>query len=109
LPCGLTIQANYLRFRDDWDEVYEVGVSTLDNKVEGTRPEPTEQKKNDAKCPSCGFLWDKQDLTCPSCGHARPVRSGTDSIAGVLEELKGGKKTHKDDKQTFLLSTYLDR
>jgi DNA repair protein RadD len=92
---------NYLRFRDDWDEVYEVGVSTLDDKVEGTRPEPTEQKKKEAKCPSCGFLWDKQDLTCPSCGHARPVRSGIDSIAGVLEELKGGKKTQKDDKQMF--------
>jgi DNA repair protein RadD len=56
---------------------------------------------NYLRCPSCGFLWDKQDLTCPSCGHARPIRSGIDSIAGVLEELKGGKKTQKDDKQMF--------
>jgi DNA repair protein RadD len=92
---------NYLRFRDDWDEVFEVGVNKLDDKVEGTRPEPTEQKKKEAKCPSCGFLWDKQDMKCPACGHARQVRSQIDSVAGVLEELGASKKEKALDKQMF--------
>lgn len=92
---------NYLRFRDDWDELYEVGVQELDKRVEKAKKEPTEKEKAESKCPACGYLWPKGAENCPSCGHVRQRRSQVASVAGHLEELFSGGKGNKDDKQTF--------
>jgi superfamily II DNA or RNA helicase len=92
---------NYLRFRDDWDELYEVGVQELDKRVEKAKKEPTEKEKAESKCPACGYLWPKGADNCPSCGHVRQRRSQVASVAGHLEELFSGGKGNKDDKQTF--------
>ena len=91
---------NYLRFRDDWDELYEDGVKSLDKKVERAKKEPTEKEKTESKCPVCGHLWPKLSDTCPSCGHVRQRRNQVASVAGHLEELVSGK-VKKDDKQEF--------
>ena len=92
---------NYLRFRDDWDEVYVEGVSKLDDKVEKAKKEPTEKVKKESKCPACGHLWPKATDICPSCGHVRKTRNHVDAVAGQLEELVSGKRVQSDDKQLF--------
>ena len=92
---------NYLRFQDDWDEIYEDGVKTLDDKGEKAKKEPTEKKKKESKCPMCSALWPKNSDTCSACGHVRQKRNQVEAVAGVMEELVAGKKPKRDDKQMF--------
>ena len=92
---------NYLRFRDDWDEVYVNGVKSLEGKAEKAKKEPTEKLKKESKCSACGHLWPPNTDTCPSCGHVRQRRNLVDHVAGELVELVAGKKVAKDDKQMF--------
>jgi len=92
---------NYLRFRNDWDNLYEDGVQELDKQVEKAKKEPSLEEKSESKCPACGYLWPKGADNCPSCGHVRQRRSQVASVAGHLEELFSGGKGNKDDKQTF--------
>lgn len=92
---------NYIRFRSDWDEIYEDGVRSLRGKQEKAKKEPTEKIKNESKCPSCGYLWPKNSDTCPACGHVRKRRNQIDAVAGELIELVSGIKAKKDDKQIF--------
>lgn len=92
---------NYLRFRNDWDEVFDVGVTKLDDKVEKAKKEPTEREKNESKCPKCGFLWPARADTCPSCGHVRQRKNDILPVAGVMEELFSGNKGGRDDRQSF--------
>lgn len=92
---------NYLRFRDDWDELYEDGVKELDKKIERAKKEPTELEKKESKCPACGYLWPRNADSCPSCGHVRQRRSQIEAVAGELQELFTGDRAKKDDKQSF--------
>jgi superfamily II DNA or RNA helicase len=80
---------NYLRFRDEWDEVFENGVQTLDDGREKTKKEPTQNEKEAAKCPKCSHFWPSNSDTCPSCGHVRMRRNDVDSVPGFMEELTG--------------------
>lgn len=92
---------NYLRFRDDWDEIYTEGVKSLTGKTERAKREPTEKLKKESKCPSCAYLWPKNSDTCPACGYVRKRKSMVESVAGELIELVAGSKARKDDKQIF--------
>lgn len=92
---------NFLRFRDDWDEVYVDGVKELDSVVEKAKKEPTAKTKKESKCPVCSFLWPKGSDTCPSCGHVRQLRNQVMSVAGQLEELVSGGRVQRDEKQAF--------
>jgi superfamily II DNA or RNA helicase len=92
---------NYLRFRDEWDEIYADGVKSLEGKSEKAKKEPTEKLKKESKCSACGHLWPPHTDTCPSCGHVRQKRNLVDQVAGELVELVAGKKVAKDDKQMF--------
>jgi superfamily II DNA or RNA helicase len=47
---------NYLRFRSDWDDLYIDKIEKLDETVEKTKKEPTEDEKTASKCPKCGHL-----------------------------------------------------
>jgi superfamily II DNA or RNA helicase len=78
---------NFLRFRNDWDDLYHDGVTELKAGGETTKREPTEREKKEAKCPACLALWTSKDNTCSSCGHVRQVFQSITSIAGKLEEL----------------------
>lgn len=80
---------NYLRFRDDWEEIYENGVTTLDDGREKAKKEPTQKEKEAAKCPKCSHLWPGNSDTCPSCGHVRLRRNEVASVPGEMEELAG--------------------
>jgi hypothetical protein len=92
---------NYLRFRDDWDEIYVDGVKSLEGKSEKAKKEPTEKVKKESKCPSCGYLWPSHTDTCPSCGHIRQKRNLVDHVSGQLVEFVAEKKAVKENKQAF--------
>lgn len=92
---------NYLRFRDDWDEVYEVGVHKLDEKMEKAKKEPTEKEKKEARCPKCEALWPKNSEVCGECGHVRQRLNQILTLPGQLTELAGRKKSGVIDKQDF--------
>ncbi len=79
---------NYIRFREEWEDVYSNGVHELDDGKEKSRAEPTEKQKIESKCPKCGALWTGGD-TCKSCGHVREKKTMVSSVPGQLEELSG--------------------
>jgi superfamily II DNA or RNA helicase len=78
---------NYIRFRNEWEEVYQEGVKDLDeSKVEHAHKEPTEREKKEAKCPSCSALWEHGSEECYSCGYVRKKKQ-FGSLAGEMHEL----------------------
>lgn len=89
---------NYLRFREDWDEVYEDGVKRLEDGKEKAKREPTERVKKDSKCPVCSALWPGGSDTCYNCGHVRERKNLVQEIDGRLEELGSAPK---ESKQQF--------
>jgi superfamily II DNA or RNA helicase len=89
---------NYLRFRDDWEDVFENGVSELDDGKEKAKKEPDEKEKKESKCPACGALWPRGSDTCSNCGHVRERKSLVQSVPGTMEELGS---MSRDDKQAW--------
>jgi len=89
---------NYLRFREDWDEVYEDGVTRLEDGKEKAKREPTERVKKDSKCPVCSALWPGGSDTCYNCGHVRERKNLVQEVDGKLEELGS---VPKESKQQF--------
>jgi late competence protein required for DNA uptake (superfamily II DNA/RNA helicase) len=90
---------NYLRFREDWDGVYEDGVSTLDDGKEKVKKEKTEKEKEAAKCPACHALWPSNSDTCYSCGYVRERKNKVSAVAGEMQELTGAMS--RESKQEF--------
>ena len=89
---------NYLRFREDWDEVFEVGVHELDDGAEKSKKEKTDVEKEAAKCPKCGALWHGGDM-CAHCGFVKERKSMVSSVPGELAELTGTMS--RENKQEF--------
>jgi DNA repair protein RadD len=87
---------NYLRFLEDWDDVYANGVSGIDESREKARREKTPDQKEAAKCPSCGHIWPRGSDTCPSCGFVRARRSEVIAVPGELQELMATGKAPID-------------
>jgi len=78
---------NFLRFKDQWDELYGSGVDVMDDGAEKTKKEPTDIEKAKAKCPICGALWPGNSDICAHCGHTRQRRNDVITVAGELLEL----------------------
>ena len=92
---------NFLRFRDDWDQVYTQGVKELNEEVkEKTKKELTEREKKEAKCPVCEALWAKGSEACGECGHTKK-KAQFESVAGEMLELTSHIMAKKEDKQSF--------
>lgn len=87
---------NFLRFRDQWEELYGSGVDALDDSTEKAKPEPTDIEKAKAKCPVCGALWPGQSDVCTHCGHVRQRKNDVIAVAGEMLELTG--QTQKKEK-----------
>jgi len=93
---------NYVRFAEDWDEVYANGVTTLDDGREKPKKEPTEKEKEAAKCPKCSAFWPAHADICSCCGHVRVRRSLIEAVPGELVELfASGQKAKREDKQKW--------
>lgn len=92
---------NFLRFKDDWDELYHEGVKRLKEGGEKAKKEPTEKEKKESKCPKCGVLWTFPDDKCGQCGHIRQKIKHLASVPGEMEELAVANKNLAIDKQSF--------
>ena len=90
---------NYLRFQEDWEEVYNNGVHELDDTREKPKKEKTDKEKEAAKCPMCGHLWPSQSDTCLNCGHVRERKNKVQEVAGEMEEL--APSASRDAKQDW--------
>lgn len=93
---------NWLRFQDDWDELYHNGTKSLgDGKDAKARKEKTKKEKEAAKCPKCSSLWPSGTDTCPQCGHVRQKNSMVGSVPGEMEELAIAGKNSRESKQDW--------
>jgi DNA repair protein RadD len=90
---------NYLRFREDWDQVFEEGVEVLDDGKEKAKKEPSEKLKQESKCPKCSALWPAGSDTCYNCGHVKEKKNKVFSLDGEMIELTGN--VSRDSKQEF--------
>jgi len=86
---------NYLRFREEWEEVYENGVHELDDGKEKPKKEPTEKEKKEAKCPKCDAYMPKYMDTCAHCGYVREKRSLVQDVPGEMSELQTMSRENK--------------
>ena len=92
---------NYLRFQEDWDDVYANGVHELDDGREKAKKEKTEKEKKEAKCPVCSAFFPPYMDICGGCGHVRDRKSKLEAVAGKLEELLGLPKQQGESKQDW--------
>ena len=86
---------NYLRFREDWEDVYENGVHELDEGKEKPKKEPTEKEKKEAKCPRCDAYMPRFADTCSHCGYVREKKNLVDSVPGEMTELQAMSRENK--------------
>ena len=98
---------NYLRFREDWDEVYSNGVHQLMEGREKPKKEPTQKEKEAHKCPSCGSLWIGMSDTCHNCGYVKMRKSKIEQVAGELQELGGPSDRDIKQKWWSMLNWYV--
>lgn len=91
---------NYLRFRKEWDKLFDEGVTELENGTETAKKEPTEKEKKEAKCPACHALWIWPDKTCGECGFEKPTKQVL-NVPGQLTELETTKRELLTENQKF--------
>jgi superfamily II DNA or RNA helicase len=92
---------NYLRFRKEWDELFEEGVTELKSEAaEKAKKEPTEKEKKEAKCPACSVLWTWPSSVCGACGYEKPIRAVA-SVPGELQELQANGDKNRQLNQEF--------
>lgn len=95
---------NFLRFKDQWDDLCVNGVQELDDGAEKLKPEPTDKEKEAAKCPKCGHLWNSSSDVCSHCGFVRARKNDVIAVAGEMTELTTQPKAEKysaDYKRDF--------
>jgi DNA repair protein RadD len=101
---------NYLRFQDDWEALYEGGVTELDDGAEKPKPEPSASEKEQAKCPECGSLWPSKSDICPHCGHVRVRRNEVITLPGELHEIRiGGEVAAETPFQLYQMCCWYAR
>ena len=86
---------NYLRFREEWEDVYENGVHELDDGKEKPKKEPTEKEKKEAKCPVCEAYMPRYMDTCAHCGYVREKKSLVQDVPGEMTELQTMSRENK--------------
>lgn len=86
---------NYIRFMEDWEDIYNNGIHKLDDSREKPKKEKTDKEKEAAKCPACGALWPSGSDTCSHCGHVRQRKSMVESVPGEMQELAPQSREEK--------------
>ncbi|MGE0797271.1 MAG: DEAD/DEAH box helicase family protein [Lautropia sp.] len=99
----LDFGGNVLRFWDDMHELFEHGVTELDDKklADKPRPEPDEKTIKQVKCQKCGYILPPRAELCPACGHKRQRMSMVENVAGTMV-LVGSKAVPATGKYAFL-------
>lgn len=92
---------NYLRFQDDWENLYSDGVKELKEGGEKAKKERTEKEKKESKCPKCQVLWTFPTDTCGNCGHVREKLNMVISVPGEMLELQMANKKVTATPQQF--------
>jgi len=93
---------NYLRFEEDWDDLYHNGVNELDDGREKPKKEPTDKEKEASKCPKCSHLWPRNSDTCLCCGFVRERKNDVVAVPGEMVELQSkNEKYPQEYKQKF--------
>lgn len=95
---------NFVRFRSDWEDVFENGVTELEDGKEKAKTEPTEKEKQESKCPSCGALWPRGSDTCAHCGFVKQRKSLVLSVPGIMEEI--GSMSRDDRQKWWSMAQY---
>lgn len=80
---------NAIRFWAAWNDLFENGVSELDDGKKKPKQKAEQKKPEPTKCPSCGHLHQPMPF-CPRCGFEHPRRSKVEHIPGTLKELLAG-------------------
>ena len=80
--------SNWLRFDEQWRELYGNGVSELTSAPDTTeKKEPSQKEKEAAKCPRCGLI--SGGNPCRGCGFERPAKNEVITLPGEMFELTG--------------------
>ncbi|QWV97469.1 DEAD/DEAH box helicase [Geomonas nitrogeniifigens] len=86
---------NVGRFLPEMEELFENGVSRLDDPADAKPPrkEPTKKELLDIFCPKCGAMWAKGQREC-LCGYVRqPKKSAVEVVPGKMVEVTLNGKT----------------
>jgi hypothetical protein len=87
---------NWLRFADDWETLYNDGVTDLQGgQDKKPKKEPTKEQKEAAKCPKCSVIWAGGD-TCLNCGHQRVKRNDVVAVPGEMREINASERAKKE-------------
>lgn len=87
---------NWLRFADDWETLYNDGVTDLQGgQDKKPKKEPTKEQKESAKCPKCSVVWAGGD-TCLNCGHQRTKRNDVVAVPGQMQEITASERAKKE-------------
>lgn len=93
----LCCSGNAIRFREDVEEIFANGVSSLDDGAREERhKEPQEKEIKEHFC-ECGYLLSAEMETCPACGKQRSRRAMVENVPGELVAIDGKarkKKSH---------------
>ena len=82
---------NYLRFLEPWNELYGMGVDTLNSGADDVvRKEKTDKEKKDSVCPQCKIIKDAPVPICLNCGYTYPLKNEVVAVAGKMVEMDGG-------------------
>jgi DNA repair protein RadD len=78
---------NCSRFWDQWNHVFEHGVSELDMGVKREKPKlEVDPEDMLVTCSNCKHVHKARPF-CPNCGHEYPKRQAVEHVAGTLKEL----------------------
>jgi len=91
---------NYMRFREEWDDVFENGVHVLDDGKEKPKTEPSDKEKTECKCPKCEAYFPARLDSCLNCGYVRERKNQISEVEGEMVEL-GSNLATRDVKQEF--------
>ena len=78
---------NYLRFKDDVDDVFQNGVHRLLDGRETPKNDPPKEDLAEKRCASCGYVLELSAKVCPVCGHEIVRRSKVTLVDGTIIEV----------------------
>jgi hypothetical protein len=94
----LDFSGNYVRFMDDFTDIYYNGLNELDagDRLDATIRRDDEEREIPS-CPECGYT--PCGKRCISCGHERRPAPVAQHLPGHMEEIVIGKQRLADNRE----------